>query len=93
VISGTPTLRTPAGEQPLSPGDVVSFPDGPAGAHTVKGPGRILMFSVGRAQDDTSISAYPDSDKLGTRPAGRPGVGPDRLNFRRGDSVDYWEGE
>jgi hypothetical protein len=33
---------------------------------------------------------YPDSDKLGVRP---PGGGPDRLDFRRGDAVDYWDGE
>jgi hypothetical protein len=30
---------------------------------------------------------YPDSDKIG---AGPPW---DRLYFRRGDAVDYWEGE
>ena len=36
-----------------------------------------------------SVSVYPDSDKLGTR----PGVDADRLNFRRADGVDYWEGE
>ena len=23
----------------------------------------------------------------------RPGGGPDRLNFRRDDAVDYWDGE
>lgn len=37
-----------------------------------------------------SISVYPDSDKLGVRP---PGGGEDRLDFRRDDAVDYWEGE
>ena len=36
-----------------------------------------------------AISAYPDSGKLGTR----PGDDRDRLNFRRADAVDYWEGE
>jgi hypothetical protein len=35
------------------------------------------------------VSVYPDSDKLGTRPEE---LG-DRLNFRRADAVDYWEGE
>jgi hypothetical protein len=33
---------------------------------------------------------YPDSDKLGVRP---PAGGPDRLDFRRRDAVDYWDGE
>jgi hypothetical protein len=31
--------------------------------------------------------SYPDSDKLG---AGPPH---ERLFFRRGDAVDYWDGE
>lgn len=33
---------------------------------------------------------YPDSDKIGVRP---PGGGSDRLDFRRADAVDYWDGE
>jgi uncharacterized cupin superfamily protein len=86
VISGTPTVRLPDGERVLAPGDVVCFPSGPEGAHAVRGPGRVLMLSANRAP---SISVYPDSDKIGTRPES----GPDRLNFRRGDAVDYWEGE
>ena len=33
VLSGTPTVRTPEGEERLSPGDVVYFPEGPDGLH------------------------------------------------------------
>jgi hypothetical protein len=44
------------------------------------------MLSANRSP---SIAVYPDSDKVGTRP---PDDG-DRLDFRRGDAVDYWEGE
>ena len=37
------------------------------------------------------IPVYPDSDKIGTRPVE---VGEaDRLNFRRSEAVDYWDGE
>ena len=86
VIAGGPTLRTPDGERRLGPGDTVCFPAGAAGAHSVRGPGRVLILSANRSP---SISVYPDSDKLGTRPA----VEDDRLNFRRADAVDYWEGE
>jgi hypothetical protein len=32
---------------------------------------------------------YPDSDKVGVRAVGDE----EPLNFRRGDAVDYWEGE
>ena len=88
VVSGTPTLREAAGDRVLAPGDVVCFPSGPDGAHAVRGPGRVLIFSGIAAA--ASVSVYPDSDKLGVRP---PGDGPDRLDFRRGDAVDYWDGE
>jgi uncharacterized cupin superfamily protein len=86
VIAGTPTVRTPGGEQTLAAGDLVCFPAGSEGAHVVRGPGRVMMISGNRVP---SISVYPDSGKLGTRPADEH----DRLNFRRGDAVDYWEGE
>jgi hypothetical protein len=52
----------------------------------VTGPGRLLVLSANR---EPSISVYPDSDRLGTRPADQN----DRLNFRRADAVGYWEGE
>jgi uncharacterized cupin superfamily protein len=90
VVAGTPTLREPAGERELSPGDVVCFPSGPEGAHAVRGPGRLVMFSGVASAGVASVAVYPDSDKVGVRP---PGGGPDRLNFRRADAVDYWEGE
>jgi uncharacterized cupin superfamily protein len=90
VVSGAPTLRDPAGERVLAPGDLVAFPSGPDGAHAVRGPGRIVMFSGIDAAAGASMSVYPDSDKLGVRPRGG---GPNVLNFRRGDAVDYWDGE
>jgi uncharacterized cupin superfamily protein len=86
VVDGAPTMRTPAGEQQLRPGDTVCFPAGAAGAHQLRGPGRVLVLSANR---EPSISVYPESDKLGTR----PGDDADRLDFRRGDAVEYWDGE
>jgi uncharacterized cupin superfamily protein len=86
VIAGTPTVRTPAGERTLATGDLVAFPSGAEGAHTVRGPGRVMIVS---ANTSPSISVYPESDKLGTRPADDA----DRLNFRRADAIGYWEGE
>lgn len=90
VAAGAPTLRDPGGERALSPGDLVCFPSGPEGAHAVRGPGRVVMFSGVGSVGAASVSVYPDSDKVGVRP---PGSGPDRLNFFRSDAVDYWEGE
>ncbi len=90
VVAGTPTLREETGERVLTPGDLVCFPSGPVGAHAVRGPGRVVMFSGIAAAAAASVSVYPDSGKVGVRP---PGGGPDRLDFRRGDAVDYWDGE
>ena len=86
VIEGAPTLRGPDGERVMRPGDVVCFPSGEAGAHEVRGPGRFLLVS---AAQPTSVCVYPDSGKVGTRPA----TGDDRLDFRRADAVGYWYGE
>ena len=83
VVSGTPTLRTPAGERDLRPGDVEAFTEGEEGAHTFYNratePARILFFSTLRR----GSVVYPDSDK-------RSSAG---LYFRRADAVDYWDGE
>lgn len=86
VIDGTPAVRTPSGTRKLAVGDVVCFPSGADGAHDVVGPGRVLILSTGTSP---SISVYPESDKVGARPDDPA----DRLNFRRADAVDYWEGE
>jgi uncharacterized cupin superfamily protein len=90
VVSGTPTVRTQDGEQQLGAGDVVCFPGSPEGAHTVHGPGRVLILS-----DEVwpAVVVYPDSDKVGARPGPWGTHDADRLNFRRADAVGYWEGE
>ncbi len=47
VLSGRPSLRTPAGWSELSPGDLVSFPIGDTGLHQVANfsdePARVLL--------------------------------------------------
>jgi uncharacterized cupin superfamily protein len=90
VVSGRPTLRTPDGERELEPGDVVCFPEGPEGAHSVAAAGdetvRVLMLSTKQRPD---VSIYPDSDKFGVF----PGNADDLRVFRRRDAVDYFDGE
>jgi uncharacterized cupin superfamily protein len=86
VLSGTPTLRTPAGERELRPWDVAFFPDGEAGAHKVTNrTGETLRVAMLSNKSDPGAAVYPDSDKIGVFP-------PNKL-FRLGDAVDYWEGE
>jgi uncharacterized cupin superfamily protein len=65
VVSGTPTLRHPGGEDQLEPWDLVFFPSGSAGAHQVRNNGE----SVARVAFFSSITAvgsvvYPDSDMI-----------------------------
>jgi uncharacterized cupin superfamily protein len=92
VVAGRPTVRTPEGEQELAAGDVVCFPEGPAGAHQVRNatpePVRVLILSTKRRP---GVAVYPDSDKIGVWPAA--GEATDRILVRRDSAVDYWAGE
>jgi uncharacterized cupin superfamily protein len=82
VLAGAPILRDRGGERSLSPGDLVAFPSGELGAHTVRGPGRFVIFSAGaRGWGEAFVTEYPDSDKIGAAPG---------LRFRRGDAIDSW---
>jgi uncharacterized cupin superfamily protein len=86
VLTGRPTLRTPAGERELRPWDVAFFPDGPDGAHKVTNTtGETLRVAILSNKGDPGVAIYPDSDKLGVFP-------PNKL-FRLADEVDYWHGE
>jgi uncharacterized cupin superfamily protein len=86
VLEGRPSVRTPAGEDELEPGDAVCFPEGEEGAHKVTnrsdGRVRVAMLSTKR---DPAVSVYPDSNKVGIWPPGKL--------FRLDDAVDYWERE
>lgn len=89
-VAGRPTIRTPDGGRELQAGDVVCFPEGPAGAHQVvngtEEPARVLILST---RNHPGVAVYPDSDKFGVFP-GNPD---DRLLVPRGAGVDYFEGE
>ncbi|HEX3224628.1 MAG TPA: cupin domain-containing protein [Gaiellaceae bacterium] len=65
VLRGRPTLRTPAGEQQLKPGDVVHFPTGPEGAHGLRNdtdePARYVMAGT---RVSPEVCEYPDLNKV-----------------------------
>jgi uncharacterized cupin superfamily protein len=90
VLSGRPTVRTPAGSEPLDPWDVVRFPKGPTGAHGVynrtEETCRVLMFSTVLTPTAT---VYPDSDKVGIW-TGDPATD---MTVRRSSAVGYFDGE
>ena len=90
VLAGTPTLRHPAGTDVLAAGDVVCFPEGPAGAHRLINHGedvaRLVLIST------LSLPAnvhYPDSGKWLLRNG--PDVHPIMLRDR--PTLEYWDGE
>lgn len=66
VITGRPTLRTPARERELRPWDVAWFVRGEAGAHQLRNdtdePARVVFFST---VSDPEVAVYPDEDKIG----------------------------
>lgn len=90
VLDGRPTLRTPEGEEELSPWDVRCFPRGPEGAHGVHNATeesvRVLMFSTVRWP---AVSVYPDSDKIGVYTRD----GADNVIVPRSADVPYFTGE
>jgi len=90
VLSGQPTIRHPAGEEQLKPGDTVCFPVGPEGAHKVTNKTRetvrVLMLST---MNLPAVAVYPDSEKIGVFTEG----GMDDAIFRRGERVEYYDGE
>jgi uncharacterized cupin superfamily protein len=90
VLSGSPSVRHPGGEDVLEPGDVVCFPAGPEGAHQVLNRGeetaRVLMVST---RTHPAVAVYPDSDKIATF----TGNDADDLMLRRAAAAEYFDGE
>jgi uncharacterized cupin superfamily protein len=90
VVAGRPTLRHPAGEEELEPGDVVCFPVGPDGAHKLtnraEADARVVMLST---KHDPAVVVYPDSNKIGVW----SGDERDHILVRRESGVDYWDRE
>jgi len=97
VISGRPTLRTLEGESELAQGDVVAFPTGRRGGHTLANrtdePVRYLMVS-NKVQPE--LVEYPEEGTIRALTRGpfdppRAGEDPaDRLNlrFKRSDAEE-----
>jgi uncharacterized cupin superfamily protein len=97
VVSGQPTLRTLESESELAPGDVVSFPRGRRGAHTLANrseePVRYLMISTKVMPE---VVEYPEEGtiRMLTRApfdAPQPGEDPDDrlvLRFNRSDAIE-----
>ena len=90
VLEGRPTLRTPEGSEPIDPWEVVFFPTGPDGAHSVRNDTdatvRVLMFST---RKEVAVAVYPDSDKVGIFTGNKD----DDVMVRKASNVGYFDGE
>jgi uncharacterized cupin superfamily protein len=94
VLSGKPSIRTPEGWRDLDPGEVVSFPRGPQGAHQVANRGdqesRVLMLSE---MNGPEVNVYPDSGKVGLlsrSPLEPSEEGEVDVLLKLGEGVDYY---
>ena len=93
VLAGTPSLRTPAGSQTLSTGDVIRFPTGEQGAHQVWNEDEELVHLLAvSTHGSPDVVIYPDSNKLSAAER-LPESDGRKHYFRIEDEVDYWEGE
>ncbi len=94
VLTGRPSLRTPAGWRELEQGEVVCFPRGEDGAHQVvnRTDEAVRMLAVS-THGDPDIVLYPDSGKIGAGERRPDGTGGLSMWFRTDDAVGYWTGE
>jgi len=98
VLEGTGTLRTPDGNHPLRPGDLVCCPPGPDGAHQIVNSGAVpLRYLALSTVQDPEVVEYPDSGKYGVIAGRTPGRSIQEAGFHafafKKDRVDYWAGE
>ena len=74
VLAGTPTLRHPQGEDHLEAGDLVCFPEGPAGAHRLLNRGESVVRALFLSTTGVPANVcYPDTGHWLIRNGPRPG--------------------
>jgi uncharacterized cupin superfamily protein len=95
VLTGTPTARTPDGEQELKPGDVLAFPAGRQGAHQViNRTADPVRYVIAARHVTPEVVEHLDSGKVlamahTESQSGRPLWTIHRLD----DAADYFDGE
>ena len=63
VVDGEVTLRTPDRERKLRAGDLVCFPEGPAGAHSVRNDSdATARFAMPSVDQPTNAAIYPENE-------------------------------
>ena len=86
ILSGSATLRTPAGLETVHEGDILFFEAGESGAHQLHNhTEEPCTYLDMRSYIGHDVCEYPDSDKIILVPAGE--------TFRRSEQHPYFEGE
>ena len=86
ILSGSATLRTPAGLETVAEGDLLFFETGESGAHQLYNhTSEPCTYLDMRSYIGHDICEYPDSDKIILVPGGE--------TFRRSELHSYFEGE
>jgi len=93
ILEGTGKLRQNDQEYALRRGDVIACPPGPASAHQIinDSEGELAYLAISTV-DSPEVVEYPDSGKYGAVVGKRPNFD-FRVIARKGDEVDYWDGE
>lgn len=98
ILQGAGELRLGEACWPVRARDYVALPAGPAQAHQLTNTGhQPLEYLCLSTMVPVDVTVYPDSDKLaifaGSAPGGSASARFVSGSWRRGDAVDYWEGE
>jgi uncharacterized cupin superfamily protein len=97
VLTGEGQLRTADGTHRLESGDYVACPTGVSGAHRVVNDGdEPLRYLALSTLNDTDVTVYPDSEKIGVYAGAAPGADGERDvsgYYERDAQVDYWQDE
>lgn len=94
VLEGHGKLRYDGEERPLRPGDVVSCPPGPGGAHQLinDADGPLVYLAISN-NEPWEICEYPDSNKVLAVALGPDGKRAYRAIFPNDAGVDYFHRE
>jgi uncharacterized cupin superfamily protein len=90
VLAGTPMLHHAEGKDVLRAGDLVCFPEGPAGSHRLINGGDAVVRALCLSTTGLPVSVcYPDSGRW----LMRNGPGSEVRTFREADAVGGVDGD
>lgn len=93
ILEGSGRLRQNGQEYPLRRGDVIACPPGPESAHQITNDSDAeLVYLAISTVDSPEVVEYPDSNKYGASVGRMPNI-QFRVLGRRGETLDYWDGE